>query len=84
MSKKIKYEKKVGYLWNSEIGNYCLAENMKIIYPLEPLELRTITDRISFIETLQMIFYKRYGKINYKIGTDKDYEIELAKKMNVW
>ena len=74
----------MNYLWNPEIENYCLSENMEIIYPLQPLELRTVTDRSSFIEILQMIYYKRYGRINYKIGINKNYEIDLAKEMNVW
>lgn len=84
MSKKKKNEETEVYVWNEELGNYCLAKGKNILYPLEPLRLRTINHRDSFSETLQMIFFKRYGYVNFKIGFNKDYDIALAKEMNVW
>lgn len=84
---KNKDEKLISYMWNEEVGNYCLShkEKKKWVFnlPLETLSLKGLS-REDFIESLQAIHYKSTGTIDYKIGLNEKYDIELAKKLNCY
>lgn len=84
-------EKSIGYAWNEEVENYCLAKRGRynkiiMIEPIQEMKLSEMKlDNMSLYETLQQIFYKRTGKIDDKLGfTGRDYAIELAKELGVW
>jgi len=85
-------KKKIIFVWNKEIGNFCLTKKVNrqgkrhdvFIEPFQYLTLKPITDKMSFAEALQSIFYKRYGGIDYRIGVRREYDIALAKEMGVY
>lgn len=74
----------VQYKWNDEVGNYCLSKNEKIFLPLQSLKLSEV-DKASLAESLQMIYFKRTGTINYNIDP-MNYEKNkaIAKEIGCW
>lgn len=78
-------EEKIRYKWNDELKNYCLSKGISFIYPLQPMKLCEMKlSRMDLAETLQSIYYKRTGTINYSIGLNLERDINIAKKMNCW
>ena len=73
-------------VWTEEIGNYCEATGKTekdFIYPLRPLKLSEV-DKGDLAECLQMIFYRRTGRINEDIGFSYEKDKKLAQKMKCW
>lgn len=77
---------KMYWVWNEEIGNYCAAEGKTendFVYPLYLLKLSEV-DKADLAGDLQMIFYKRTGRINEDIGFSYEKDKKLAQKMKCW
>ncbi|MDG0823826.1 hypothetical protein M4L38_13940 [Staphylococcus equorum] len=74
----------VQYKWNEEVGKFCLSKKGKFIEPLKALKLFEV-DKSSLAESLQMIYFKRTGIVNYEIDP-MNYEKNkaIAKEMACW
>ena len=75
----------ITYKWNDELGNYCLAKGNDYIHPLEPMKLSKMNlDKMDLAETLQSIYYRKTGNIDYSIGLSYEKDITIAKKLGCW
>lgn len=73
----------VSYKWNEGVGNYCITKGNNFVIPLQPLKLSEI-DKADLAESLQMIFFKRTGRIDGNIGLSYEKDKALAMKLKCW